>query len=66
VRHLKIRPPKIANLAALIEMLKPCLISDIFVIIASVDPYFYSVEHITLKDITNGKTRIYNRGALKL
>ncbi len=66
VSHLKIRPPKIANLSSLIEMLKQCSISDLSVIIASVDPYFYGVDHITLKDITNGKTRIYNRGDLKL
>jgi len=63
--RLKIRQPTMANLATLLELLKNTFIADIPVVIASVDPHFFGVDTITLKESNTGKTRIYSRDDLR-
>lgn len=63
--HLRMRPPTMANLATLLEILKDTFIADIPVVIASVDPYFFGVDTITLIESNTGKTHVCSRANLR-
>ncbi|MFQ6125956.1 MAG: hypothetical protein ACE5R6_15315 [Candidatus Heimdallarchaeota archaeon] len=55
LERLKVRPPALANLASLLEILKNSYIADIPVVIASVDPSFFYTDLIILKESTGNK-----------
>lgn len=65
LERLKVRPPAIANLASLLEILKNGSIADIPVVIASVAPSFFNTDLIILKEVTTGRMHIYSRSELR-
>ena len=66
MERLKVRPPATANLASLLEILtNGCYIADIPVVIASVNPYFFYTDQITLKESPTRRTHIYSREELR-
>ncbi len=65
LERLKIRPPAMANLASLLEILKNSLIADIPVVIASVVPSFFNTDLVILKEVATGRKYIYSQEELR-